>query len=180
MAMKRTFATLMIICTLCCISHCQSYESPSPSKDLPDTWNPKLQNRLTNILSFKVPIISVDSLYENLDNFLLLDAREIEEYEVSHLSNARHIGYKKPNYSVLDGVDKNQTIAIYCTVGYRSEKIGQNLIKRGYTNIYNVFGSIAEWVNHDYPLENDNGRTTKVHTYNKKWSQWFNKGSHVY
>ena len=53
------------------------------------------------------------------------------------------------------------------------KKIGEQLQEAGFTKVFNLYGSLFEWANQDYPLENAEGTVThKVHTYNKKWSQW--------
>ena len=48
-----------------------------------------------------VPYINVDTLKKNAHQALILDAREIEEFEVSHLQDAQHIGFKNFNYSMM-------------------------------------------------------------------------------
>ena len=44
-----------------------------------------------------VPYIQVETLKKNAKQALFLDARESKEFEVSHLKNAQHIGFKKVN-----------------------------------------------------------------------------------
>jgi rhodanese-related sulfurtransferase len=84
------------------------------------------------IVSKTVPLISVKDLkkVENTKKpFLILDAREKEEYNTSHIKNAKYVGYDNFKMSAIKEVDKNTTIIIYCSVGYRSEKIGEKLKK---------------------------------------------------
>lgn len=129
---------------------------------------------VTNLLSFTVPLKSVKALSnENLEDYLILDAREKEEFAISHIKGAKYIGYNKFDIKSLEGTDKNQPIVVYCSVGYRSEKIGEKLQKAGFTKVYNLYGSIFEWVNNGYEIKDSEGKSTqKVHTYNKKWSKW--------
>ena len=62
---------------------------------------------------------------------------------------------------------------LYCSVGYRSEKVAEKMKKAGFTAVYNLYGSIFEWVNAGYPVvTNDGNQTNIIHTYNKKWGQW--------
>jgi rhodanese-related sulfurtransferase len=104
---------------------------------------------------------------------VILDAREREEYDVSHIPNALYFGYKKPQYDILDDVDKDEILIIYCSIGYRSEKLGEKLKKKGYKNVLNLYGSIFEWANEGYPLVDSNNQPTdRIHGYNKKWSKW--------
>jgi len=134
---------------------------------------------LENLLSFSVPYITVDELKE-MDGVCLLDARELEEYKVSHIEGAQYIGYNDFSKKALENIPKEQTVVIYCSVGYRSEKIGEKLQRMGYIEVYNLYGSIFEWVNEGYPVVDENGTTTRVHTYNKRWSKWLQNGQAVY
>ncbi len=63
--------------------------------------NPKFKKRIDFLLSETVPFISVSELKENSENYLILDAREKEEYEVSKIVSAKYVGYEKPDFSVL-------------------------------------------------------------------------------
>jgi len=142
--------------------------------------NPKFNNRLELLLSFSVPVIDVNDLAETKDNYLLLDAREMEEYEVSHIEGAEYIGYDYPRFEMLNDIPKDQPIVLYCSIGYRSEKLGEKLKKQGFTNVQNLYGSIFEWTNEGLPLVDKNGKPTdKIHTYNKKWSKWVKKSDKV-
>jgi len=83
------------------------------------------------------------------------------------------VGYNKFKIDHLSAIQKDQPIIVYCSVGYRSEKITKRLIEKGYTQVYNLVGSIFEWTNKGLPLENSKDEIVKViHTYNKKWSKW--------
>jgi len=134
---------------------------------------PAFNAELIRLLSFTVPTISVEELRSQQEKVLIFDTREKGEYEVSHLPGARYLGYEHFEGSRLSGIPKNAKIVLYCSVGYRSEKIGERLKKMGFTQVFNLYGSISEWVNHGFLLEKSPGRTTwEVHTYNKEWSQW--------
>ncbi len=146
--------------------------------DLPKIENEAFDKEVQSILSFTVPLKGVKELSEeNLEEYVILDAREIEEFEVSHIEDAQCVGYDDFKLSSIENIDKNQKIIIYCSVGYRSEKIGEKLQKAGYTNVYNLYGSIFEWVNQGNSIVDNSGETTnQIHTYNKTWSRWvFNK-----
>jgi rhodanese-related sulfurtransferase len=124
--------------------------------------------------------MSVDSL-KHLKNVYFLDTREKEEFEVSHLKNARNVGYIWFDMRRVYDIPKDATIIVYCSVGYRSEKIGEKLLKYGYKNVYNLYGSIFEWANKGNPLYKSSGvQTTEIHTYNKTWARWVERGTKVY
>jgi rhodanese-related sulfurtransferase len=144
------------------------------------------QNTIPKVLeklnSKSVPYITVDEL-QSKENVVLLDSREIKEYNVSHIENAICVGFdhfdsKKSTTTIKN---KNTPIVVYCSIGVRSEKIGEKLLKLGYTNVYNLYGGIFEWKNEGGKVvTNQNKETEEVHTYNKEWSIYLKKGTKVY
>lgn len=135
---------------------------------------------LRTLLSHNVNEISVNELTK-LKDIVLLDAREEAEYKVSHLPSAIHVGYDNFNMDSVKDFDKNENIVIYCSVGYRSEKIAEKLKSAGFTNVSNLYGGIFEWVNQGYRIvESNEKETNNVHAYNKTWGIWLNKGNKVY
>ena len=145
--------------------------------DFNRTINPEFEKEVDSYLNYSVPAITVKNLIQIKDDVVLLDAREMNEYEVSHIPGARYVGFDDFDESVLSDIDKDKRIVVYCSIGYRSEKIGEKLKKLGYKNPYNLFGSIFEWVNAGQPLVDKEGKATNIiHTYNKKWSKWVTDG----
>lgn len=137
--------------------------------------NPKFDREVARWLSFSVPAIDVDSLRSS-SRFTILDAREPSEYAVSHIDGAMHCGYNDFDKSLLDSLDKNQPVVVYCSIGYRSEKIAQKLKKAGFKQVFNLYGSIFEWTNRGYPLVDGAGATTtRIHTYNSTWGRWVDR-----
>lgn len=134
------------------------------------------------MLTNEIPTVSVPQLVKEAPQKLtLLDAREKAEYNVSHLKNARWIGYDDFNIQRVSGISKNAPIVVYCSIGVRSEKIGKQLKDAGYTNVRNLYGSIFEWVNQGNPVYDNAGKPTKkVHAYNRVWGVWLNEGEKVY
>jgi rhodanese-related sulfurtransferase len=135
--------------------------------------DPKFDREVARWLDFSVPAIDVDSLRKVRDGVLVLDAREPKEYAVSHIPGAMHIGYDAFQASALDSLDRNIPVVVYCSIGYRSEKIAKKLQKQGFSQVSNLYGSIFEWANRGYPLETGQGEgTKKLHTYSRLWSRW--------
>lgn len=114
------------------------------------------------------------------EDMLLVDARERNEYEISHLPEALWVGYDQFDIERLAEIPKDQKITVYCSIGYRSEKIAKKLLENGYTNVSNLYGGIFEWANQGNKVYNDQGETNKVHAFNRLWSVWLNKGEKVY
>lgn len=132
-----------------------------------------------------IPYISVEELkmLQTHRDFLLLDARERKEFEVSKIEGAIHAGYNQFLIRQFSNfvTDKNQLIIVYCSLGIRSEDIGEKLKEAGYTNVKNLYGGIFEWKNKNLPVFNQQGNETqKVHAYSKKWGKWLEKGEKVY
>jgi rhodanese-related sulfurtransferase len=109
-------------------------------------------------------------------NVIILDAREKSEYNISHIPKAQYIGYDNFDARSVNLIPKTDTIYIYCSIGYRSEKIGERLQKVGYMNVFNLYGGIFSWVNSGYELvDKNNIQTREVHGYNKEWSKLLNE-----
>lgn len=130
-----------------------------------------------------IPYISVQELAMPKTKALLLDSRELKEYQVSHLKNAIHVGYDHFNLDSIQQkiTNKHTEIVVYCSVGIRSETIGNKLKQAGYTNVKNLHGGIFEWKNNNFTVYNRfNKETDSIHTFSKIWSKWLHKGIKVY
>ncbi len=135
--------------------------------------NDKFDRKLHQILKLDVPIISVDSVYAHRKDYLLLDARSEEEYEVSRIPGAVYVGYKDFSLDALPEFPQMKQVVVYCSVGARSEEIARKITEATGEKTLNLYGSIFAWVNHGYLIvDPENQETEKIHTYNKKWSKW--------
>lgn len=134
-----------------------------------------LTDEVDRLIDRSIPLIKTEELATSIKadkKTVLLDARQPEEFRTSHLPGAHWIGYKKFEIANLPEIQKDAPIVVYCSVGYRSEKIGEKLKAAGYTNVRNLYGGIFAWANEDRELEdNDGNTTTTVHGYDKKWSK---------
>lgn len=134
---------------------------------------------LGTLLKHSVNEVSPNEIHED-KSIIFLDAREKEEYNTSHIKNAIWIGYQNFTPENVAHIPKNSCVVVYCSVGYRSEKITEKLIALGFSNASNLYGGIFEWVHQNKKVYHKNTTTTKVHTYNKTWSKWLQKGEKVY
>jgi rhodanese-related sulfurtransferase len=136
---------------------------------------------LKSLLDHSVPEISVDSASSIIHTRTIwLDAREKNETKVSTIKGAIAVGYDDFKISAIDSIPKNHPIIVYCSVGYRSEKISEKLIKAGYQDVHNLYGGIFEWLNQGHMLHQGDSSTLNVHGYNRAWGAWANKGKKVY
>jgi len=150
-------------------------------------FNINAQKNLSDLLKEmnkeNIPYIYVDSLSKINNKVILLDAREKKEYKVSHLKGAMFVGYNKFNLkkTIKSLPNKDAKIVVYCSLGVRSEDIAEKLKKAGYTNVFNLYGGIFEWKNHDFKVYNAKEKETeKVHAFDKNWGVWLKKGKKVY
>lgn len=132
-----------------------------------------------------IPYISVEELrmLQMNDSVVILDAREPREFIVSHIASAKNVGFNdfSSEEKQLQKLEKNVPIVIYCSLGIRSEQIGEKLKKAGFTNVKNLYGGIFEWKNKEYPVIDSKGiETENVHTFSKMWSKYLNAGNPIY
>lgn len=125
------------------------------------------------------PVVKPEKI-TNLSAYQILDTREKEEFEVSHLEGAIWVGYDTFTLKNVEKIDKSKPVLVYCTVGARSQDIGKKLKTAGFTQVYNLYGGIIHWSNETKPLVSEGKPTQKVHTYSRTWGIWLQKGEKVY
>ena len=135
--------------------------------------------------SNSVEYINVEELVQlknSNQTIKLLDSRQPTEYSISHIQNAIFAGYDDFKLKAIqDQIQKKDSIVVYCSIGVRSEDIGEQLQKAGYEHVFNLYGGIFEWVNKGHKVYNQKGEVTeKVHAYDIFWSQYLKKGQKVY
>ena len=88
-----------------------------------------------------------NKLIKNKNTFLL-DARKPFEYKVGTFQrsiNPKVDNFREfPNY--LKNLDKNKTIAMFCTGGIRCEKASVFLKKKGFKNVFQLKGGILNYL----------------------------------
>ncbi|MBZ9777902.1 rhodanese-like domain-containing protein [Psychroflexus sp. CAK8W] len=145
----------------------------------------KMDDAIKEYNSNSVEYISVEDLIQLKNsnaNIKLLDTREASEYSISHIQDAVYAGYDDFKLkSIVDKINTKDTIVVYCSIGVRSEDIGERLQKAGYKNVFNLYGGIFDWVNNDQKVYGHEGKlTSKVHAYDRFWGNYLEKGQKVY
>ena len=128
-----------------------------------------------------IPYISVEEtrMLQLKGEVVILDTREKDEYDVSHITGAQLVGFDTFSAKEISEKIKHKDtpLLVYCSLGIRSEEIGEQLKKAGFTNVRNVYGGIFEWKNKQFPVVNKSERETDtVHTFSKAWGKWLTKG----
>jgi len=84
----------------------------------------------------------------NDKNTHLIDARKPFEYKVGTFKKSKNPNVNNfrefPNY--LNNLDKNKTIAMFCTGGIRCEKASAFLEKKGFKNVFQLKGGIINYL----------------------------------
>ena len=147
-------------------------------------------NILASILKRQFPDVSnittkdlqhVIDKSSNPDQLLIIDTRTKTEYEISFIFGARHLEFPASEDDVQMFADKNisdetDTVVCYCSLGYRSSKVAQSLSKilskdqRLNIRVYNLEGSIFQWVNEGRVLSSVTGEVTQsCHPFSYMW-----------
>ena len=85
------------------------------------------------------------ALMDSESGYVILDAREQDEYDEGHIPGAILIPYGEiADRAEKDLPDKDQLILVYCRSGRRSKIAAEELVKLGYTNV-KEFGGIIDW-----------------------------------
>jgi monothiol glutaredoxin len=93
----------------------------------------------------RVKAITAPALKSLLDmgNVELFDVRPDDERARASIPQAKKLDAAGQKY--LASLDKKAPIALHCHHGTRSRNAAEQLIRQGYTNVYNLEGGIAAW-----------------------------------
>lgn len=132
--------------------------------------NRKIQKDFPN-----VPSISTTQLADWLkdsdrDDPVIVDVRKDEEFEVSHLRNAIHLAKTDAVIKHFSENPTDEAIVLYCSVGYRSARATTKLLEAGHQNVFNLDGSIFQWVNEGRTVYQADKEVSKVHPFSWFWN----------
>jgi rhodanese-related sulfurtransferase len=85
-------------------------------------------------------------------DYVLVDVREIEEYEQGHIPGAINI----PLNSVperMEEITKDKPVVLVCARGSRSEMAADFLSGHGYRDLYNLVDGTLGWMMRGLPTE---------------------------
>jgi len=94
-------------------------------------YDRKLKSLYRNSVKTIKPV-DLKELVTKGEKITILDTRAPEEFNVSHLKGAQFLNYDSYSTEDLKKLPKNEKIIVYCSVGYRSERVGEKLQKLGY------------------------------------------------
>ncbi len=174
---KEWFSTLALMLVLTgtgMVSGCSNQETPAWPEVIRD-----IRNRYPEVRQLRT-----DELYSWLKGperkrIILIDAREKEEFQVSHISGAMNIPCNKDPLIHLKDINPDRPVVVYCSVGYRSSILAGRLKDLGFNEVYNLEGSIFKWANEERPLVQGQKEVHTVHPYNARWGSLLEEKYHA-
>lgn len=88
-----------------------------------------------------LPAQITDSLF---DDFMFIDTRTAEEFEVATIKGAKHIEWREV-FSRLDEIPTDQKTILFCNTGALSAQSAFGLRVMGYENVLVLQGGFRDW-----------------------------------
>jgi thioredoxin 1 len=85
------------------------------------------------------------STYQKEERAILIDVREPFEYRKSRLKGAVNIPSSGNMDFAADTINKERSIFLYCTSGFRSKRVAKVFCAKGFSNVYSLEGGIVAW-----------------------------------
>jgi rhodanese-related sulfurtransferase len=109
----------------------------------------------------RIEEISPEEVQEKLDSgddFVIVDVREQDEWEESHIAGAEYLSKGIIERDVGEEYpDTDKELVLYCGGGYRSALAADNLQKMGYRNVKSLAGGFRSWTEAGLPIKNKKG-----------------------
>lgn len=97
----------------------------------------------------QVPEMTVHELRElqgQGSEFVLVDVREQNEWNLGHIPDAVYIGRGVLESQVEQRIPREANVVLYCQSGNRSALAGYTLQQLGYSNVSSLAGGWRDWV----------------------------------
>lgn len=86
-------------------------------------------------------------------HFIILDVRAAELFEEGHIKGATHMNFYATNFKrLVDRLDRNATILIYCQRGRQSPMARRVMEQMRFTDLYILQGGVHAWREAGLPL----------------------------
>ncbi|PZX43132.1 rhodanese-related sulfurtransferase [Nonlabens dokdonensis] len=95
-----------------------------------------------------INVVSVEEAAElmDLNEVKVIDVRSEIQYSSKHINKAINIEVENDDLNaILDEMDKNEPLLVYCNKGGQSERCAKVLQEKGFKLIYDLDGGIAKW-----------------------------------
>lgn len=105
----------------------------------------------------KITEISPQELKNKMDTqqFLhLIDVREDHEWPNGHIPGAEHLARGIIERDIEKKIpNKDESIVLYCSGGFRCALAAESLQKMGYNQVYSLDTGMQGWIDSGYPIE---------------------------
>jgi rhodanese-related sulfurtransferase len=99
-----------------------------------------------------VPVITPDKAQDRQQaGAVIIDVRELEEWQEGHIPGALHIPLGSLSARVNE-IDRNREVIIVCRSGTRSGRAVAALMQAGYPQVANLSGGMIAWVRLHLPV----------------------------
>ena len=92
----------------------------------------------------EITVKELKNKFDNNDDFMLLDVRNIQEVLFSKINGSIHIPMNEI-MSRINELDSNKEIIIQCKSGKRSARVCEYLMTQNFKNVKNLTGGIIAW-----------------------------------
>lgn len=118
--------------------------------------HPKGFIKICNDAKSKIREVSPQELNDKITSgeyLVLIDVREDSEVTFGCLPEAIHLSKGVVERDIENTIlEKDVTIIVYCSGGYRSALVADNLQQMGYLDVMSLSGGSKAWVAEGYPL----------------------------
>ena len=115
--------------------------------------------RFCTCSSKQIKCLNVNKFEEQLittNNEQLIDVCTQKEFERFHISGARNIDFRSPDFrSEIEKLDKTKPILVYCLSGVRSKLTALICKKVGFEGIYELDSGLTGWLEAGKPVESE-------------------------
>jgi len=94
----------------------------------------------------EITAIEVKARMDNGYDFVLIDCRESDEYDICKIEGSVLIPLSDYEAGVAD-IDKSADIVVHCKLGGRSAQAQEWMLENGYERVLNMTGGITAWSN---------------------------------
>lgn len=104
-----------------------------------------IKDALKGLFGKGVDEITVDEVAKK--DVTVIDVRKEAAYQKGHIPGAINIPYGEfeKDHPKLDGIDKDEEIAVNCVMGMSSQKVTRVLNEAGYEKAKSLKGGIKAW-----------------------------------
>lgn len=115
--------------------------------------------------------VSLDVFYSKIKsekNPQIIDARAPEEFALNHIEGAVNFNLESKDYvQQLAKLDKTKPVLTYSIGAGRSVWLADDLLKKGFKEVYSLEGGIANWIGGGKPFYTNSKSKLSLTEYNK-------------